>query len=440
MKRLIYFGILAFVLWTGAGMAQNGPLRIEITDGVIEPLTFAVPMFEAENIEAATIATEMSRIVATDLSSSGLFREVPPSRFIAQRSSFAEPVRYPDWRAINTQALVTAAVKTTSFGRLTVKFRIFDIYSGVQLGSGMQLSGSTKAVRRMAHKVADQVYARITGEGPYFDSKIVFVSESGPKDQRLKRLAIMDYDGENLQFLTGNENTVLAPRVSNDGKQVLYTSWETGFPQIYQLNVRSAARKRLPTPDNGMAFSPRFSPDAKRVVYSFEQGGNTDIYMMELSSARSARMTSSPSIDTAPSFSPDGRSIVFESDRSGTQQLYVMSVAGGTPKRISFGNGRYGTPVWSPRGDLIAFTKQSNGRFGIGVMRTDGSEERLLSASFLDEGPSWSPNGRVIMFTRETQGPKGAPSLYSVDISGRNLRALNLRSPASDPSWGPVLP
>jgi len=202
MKRLIYFGVLAFGLWTGAGMAQNGPLRIEITDGVIEPLTFAVPMFEAENIEAVTIATEMSRIVATDLSSSGLFREVPPSRFIAQRSSFAEPVRYPDWRAINTQALVTAAVKTTSFGRLTVKFRIFDIYSGVQLGSGMQLSGSTKAVRRMAHKVADQVYARITGEGPYFDSKIVFVSESGPKDQRLKRLAIMDYDGENLQFLT----------------------------------------------------------------------------------------------------------------------------------------------------------------------------------------------------------------------------------------------
>ena len=421
-------------------MAQNGPLRIEITDGVIEPLTFAVPMFEAENIEAVTIATEMSRIVATDLSSSGLFREVPPSRFIAQRSSFAELVRYPDWRAINTQALVTAAVKTNNFGRLTVKFRIFDIYSGVQLGSGMQLSGSTKAVRRMAHKVADQVYARITGEGPYFDSKIVFVSESGPKDQRLKRLAIMDYDGENLQFLTGNENTVLAPRVSQDGKQVLYTSWETGFPQIYLLNVSSAADKRLPTPDNGMAFSPRFSPDAKRVVYSFEQGGNTDIYLLDLASARSARMTSSPSIDTAPSFSPDGRTIVFESDRSGTQQLYVMPVTGGAPKRISFGNGRYGTPVWSPRGDLIAFTKQSNGRFGIGVMRTDGSEERLLSASFLDEGPSWSPNGRVIMFTRETQGPKGAPSLYSVDISGRNLRALNLRSPASDPSWGPVLP
>ena len=438
MMRLIYFGVLAVALWVSGATAQSGPLKIEITDGVIEPLTFAIPVFEAENLEAAAVATEISRIVAADLTSSGLFREIPSNRFISRRTSFGEPVRYPDWRAINTQALVTASVKTNSLGRLTVKFRIFDIFSGVQLGKGMQLKGSTKAVRRMAHKVADQVYERITGEGPYFDSKIVFVSESGPKDNRRKRLAIMEFDGENVQFLTGNENIVLAPRISSDGKQVLYTSWETGFPQIYLLNVGTAGRKRLQTPKNGMGFSPRFSPDSKRIVYSFEQGGNSDIYLMDLATARSARMTSSPSIDTAPSFSSDGRKIVFESDRSGTQQLYIIPVSGGTPKRISFGNGRYGTPVWSPRGDLIAFTKQSNGRFGIGVMRTDGSEERLLSASFLDEGPTWSPNGRVIMFAREDRGPKGAPSLYSVDITGRNLRALNLRAPASDPSWGPV--
>tara|TARA_B110000208_G_scaffold28160_1_gene36826 strand:- start:488 stop:1810 length:1323 start_codon:yes stop_codon:yes gene_type:complete len=440
MMRLIYLGVLAMAVWANTSLAQNGPLKIEINDGVIEPLTFAIPIFEAENLEAAAVATEISRIVAADLISSGLFREIPSNRFISRRTTFAEAVRYPDWRAINTQALMTAAVKTTSSGRLTVKFRIFDIFSGVQLGSGMQLAGNTKAIRRMAHKVADQVYERITGEGPYFDSKIVFVSESGPKDNRRKRLAIMDFDGESVQFLTGNENIVLAPRISNNGKQVLYTSWETGFPQIYLLNVGTAGRKRLPTPKNGMGFSPRFSPDSKRIVYSFERGGNSDIYLMDLATARSARMTSSPSIDTAPSFSSDGRQIVFESDRSGTQQLYIMPVSGGTPKRISFGNGRYGTPVWSPRGDLIAFTKQSNGRFGIGVMRTDGSEERLLSASFLDEGPTWSPNGRVIMFAREDRGPKGAPSLYSVDITGRNLRALNLRAPASDPSWGPVQP
>jgi TolB protein len=438
--RLIWCGLLTLCVWLDTAIAQNAPLRIKITQGVIEPLKFAVPAFEAENLGAKKIAAEISRVVAADLTSSGLFREIPSSRFIAQRKTFEEPVRFPDWRAVNAQALVTAAVTTNGSGKLTVKFRIFDIFSGVQLGQGMQLSGSTQAVRRMAHKVSDQVYERIIGEGPYFDSRIVFVSESGPKDKRLKRLAIMDFDGENMQFLTGNDNIVLAPRISSDGKKVLYTSWETGFPQIYLLDVETGRRKRVNTPGDGVAFSPRFAPDNKRIVFSYERRGNIDIYLMELSSLRSARLTSSPFIDTAPSFSPDGRQIVFESDRSGNQQLYILPVTGGTPKRISFGKGRYGTPVWSPRGDLIAFTKQSNGRFGIGVMRIDGTKERLLSASFLDEGPTWSPNGRVIMFSRQTRGPSGAPSIYSVDITGRNLRSLNLRAPASDPSWGSVLP
>ena len=438
--RAIWLSFLALLLWLNMAAAQDGPLRIKITQGVIEPLKFAIPEFEAENVEAKEIATKISRIVAADLASSGLFREIPSNRFIAQRKTFEEAVRFPDWRAVNAQALVTAAVNTSKSGKLTVKFRIFDIFSGVQLGQGMQLSGRTQAIRRMAHKVADQVYERIIGEGPYFDSRIVFVSESGPKDKRLKRLAIMDFDGENMQFLTGNDNIVLAPRISSDGKQVLYTSWETGFPQIYLLSVETGRRKRVNTPGNGVAFSPRFSPNNERIVFSYERDGNIDIYLMELNSLRSARLTSSPFIDTAPSFSPDGRKIVFESDRSGAQQLYILPVTGGAPKRISFGNGRYGTPVWSPRGDLIAFTKQSNGRFGIGVMRIDGTKERLLSASFLDEGPTWSPNGRVIMFARETRGPSGAPSIYSVDITGRNLRPLNLRAPASDPSWGPVLP
>ena len=438
--RTIWLSFLALLLWLNMAAAQDGPLRIKITQGVIEPLKFAIPEFEAENVEAKEIATKISRIVAADLASSGLFREIPSNRFIAQRKTFEEPVRFPDWRAVNAQALVTAAVNTSRSGKLTVKFRIFDIFSGVQLGQGMQLSGRTQAIRRMAHKVADQVYERIIGEGPYFDSRIVFVSESGPKDKRLKRLAIMDFDGENMQFLTGNDNIVLAPRISSDGKQVLYTSWETGFPQIYLLSLETGRRKRVNTPGNGVAFSPRFSPNNERIVFSYERDGNIDIYLMELNSLRSARLTSSPFIDTAPSFSPDGRKIVFESDRSGAQQLYILPVTGGAPKRISFGNGRYGTPVWSPRGDLIAFTKQSNGRFGIGVMRIDGTKERLLSASFLDEGPTWSPNGRVIMFARETRGPSGAPSIYSVDITGRNLRPLNLRAPASDPSWGPVLP
>jgi TolB protein len=221
---------------------------------------------------------------------------------------------------------------------------------------------------------------------------------------------------------------------------VLYTSYETGVPAIYLLDVASVSRQQVPTAAGEMAFSPRFSPDGSRVVYSISTGGNTDIYMTDLGSGSVTRLTEAPSIETAPSFSPDGSQIVFESDRSGTQQLYVMSASGGEPVRISFGEGRYGTPVWSPRGDLIAFTKQNAGRFHIGVMRTDGSEERLLTASFLDEGPTWAPNGRVLMFTRETQGADGAPSVWSVDVSGRNLRQVPTGGMASDPSWGPLQP
>lgn len=290
----------------------------------------------------------------------------------------------------------------------------------------------------MSHKVADVVYSRITGESGYFDSRVVFVSETGPKNDRKKRLAIMDYDGANVQYLTDSSAIVLAPRFSPTGDRVLYTSYDSGFPRINVLNIGTVQRRVLESAEGTMSFAPRFSPSGQTVVYSLTQGGNTDIYTMDINSGQSVRLTNTPAIETAPSYSPDGSRIVFESDRSGTQQLYIMPATGGEATRISFGDGRYGTPVWSPRGDLVAFTKQNAGRFHIGVMRTDGSEEQLLTASFLDEGPTWAPNGRVIMFSRETQGAGGASSLYSVDISGRNLRPVSTPDGASDPSWSPL--
>ncbi|MEL6837969.1 MAG: Tol-Pal system beta propeller repeat protein TolB [Pseudomonadota bacterium] len=437
MKRILAF-LLVLVLAAPA-LAQNGPLRLTITDGVIEPITFAVPNFEAESPQAQQVASDLSRLVVQDLAGTGLFREVPATAFISQVSSFAQPVAFPDWRAINAQALITGAV-TVSGDQLVVKFRLYDVFSGQELGEGLQFAGTVAGWRRMGHKVADAVYSRITGEGGYFDSRVVFVSESGPKDNRLKRLAIMDYDGANVQFLTDSSSIVLAPRFSPNGDRVLYTSFESGFPRINVLNVANIGRQQLTTAQGEMAFSPRFSRDGRSVIYSLSNGGNTDIYRTDLGSGQHVRLTSAPSIETAPSLSPDGSQIVFESDRSGTQQLYIMSANGGEARRISFGEGRYGTPVWSPRGDLVAFTKQNAGRFHIGVMRTDGSEERLLTSSFLDEGPTWSPNGRVIMFSRETQGAGGTSAMYSVDISGRNLKAVPIQGGASDPSWGPLQP
>lgn len=420
-------------------LAQNGPLRIVIEEGVIEPLPFAAPDFVAESGEAQQYARDISRVIAADLAGTGLFREIPKDAFISQITSFDSPVQYADWKAINAQALVTGAV-SVSGDRLVVKFRLFDVFSEAPLGEGLQFGGTTGAWRRVAHKVADQVYSRITGEGGYFDSRVVYVAETGPKDARQKRLAIMDYDGANVQYLTDATSIVLAPRFSPTGDRILYTSYETGFPRVFLMDVASAGRRALEDQPGTMSFAPRFAPDGRRVVFSLTQGGNTDLYSLNLSTGARQRLTSSPSIETAPSFSPDGSQIVFESDRSGTQQLYIMPAGGGEARRISFGKGRYGTPVWSPRGDLIAFTKQNKGRFHIGVMRTDGSEERLLTSSFLDEGPSWSPNGRVIMFSRETPGAAGSSALYSVDITGRNLRRVPVQGGASDPAWSPLLP
>ncbi|MCE8555710.1 Tol-Pal system protein TolB [Ruegeria pomeroyi] len=437
MMRFLTSLVLGAALLAGAAQAQNQPLRITIDEGIIEPLPYAAPNFVPDSAAAAEYAVEIARVVAADLTGSGLFREIPSSAYISQVTSFDAPVQFADWKAINAQALITGAV-SVSGNRLTVRFRLWDVFAGAELGSGLQFAGTTDGWRRMAHKVADAVYSRITGEGGYFDSRVAFVSESGPKDQRRKRLAIMDYDGANVQYLTDSSSIVLAPRFSPSGDRVLYTSYQGGFPRIHILDVGQVQQRVLQSQDGTMSFAPRFSPDGQTVLFSLAQGGNTDLYAMNIASGQSTRLTSAPSIETAPSYSPDGSRIVFESDRSGTPQLYVMSAAGGEATRISFGQGRYGTPVWSPRGDLIAFTKQSKGRFHIGVMRTDGSEERLLTASFLDEGPTWSPNGRVIMFTRETQGASGRAALYSVDISGRNLRPVRTPDGGSDPSWSPL--
>ncbi|MDF1872236.1 Tol-Pal system beta propeller repeat protein TolB [Vannielia sp.] len=441
MKRLtqLMAGLALALGLSGPLLAQDGPLRIEITEGVIEPLPFAVPTFSAENAAAQELAAQLAQVVADDLSGTGLFRQIPRDAFISGVSDFNAPVQYADWKAINAQALVTGAVSVAEGGRVTVKFRLFDVFSEAPLGEGLQLGGTTTSWRRIAHKVADQVYSRITGEGGYFDSRVVFVSETGPKNARQKRLAVMDYDGANVQYLTDSASIVLAPRFSPNGSRVIYTSYETGFPKVYMMDVGTVQRRILEDQPGTMAFAPRFAPDGNTVVFSLEKGGNTDIYRLTPGGA-ATQLTNSPAIETAPSYAPDGSKIVFESDRSGNQQLYVMGANGGEPTRISFGEGRYGTPVWSPRGDYIAFTKQHQGRFHIGVMRTDGSEERLLTASFLDEGPTWSPNGRVIMFTRVGSGAQGEPALYSVDLTGRNLKRIPTPGPASDPAWSPLLP
>ncbi|SDK53554.1 Tol-Pal system beta propeller repeat protein TolB [Paracoccus chinensis] len=418
---------------------DEGPLRIEITGGQVEAMPIAIAPFFDEG-GAAEMAARIQQVVTADLTGTDLFREIPASAHVARPSGFDDPVAYPDWRAINAEALILGSVAVRD-GQVTARFRLFDVFSGQPLGDGMQFDAPEAGWRRVAHKLADQVYARITGEGPYFDSRVTFVSETGPKDARLKRIGIMDYDGANPLWVTDDSALVVSPRFSPDGSQLLYTSFGNGMPQVMLMDVATVQSRPLKQEAGTMSFAPRFSPDSRWIVYSREKGGNTDIWQMDVATGAERPLTETAAIETSPSYSPDGRQIVFESDQSGTQQIYVMPADGSAePARISFGEGSYGTPAWSPTGDLIAFTKRNGDKFHIGVMRPDGTEEKLLTESFLDEGPTWAPNGRVVMFTRQTPGGDGTPRLHSVDVTGRNMRPLSIEGAASDPDWGPLLP
>lgn len=433
----IFIAIFSLISLVCATSSADAALRVDITRGNAEPLPIALP-----NLAGSDVGDDIIRVVSADLERSGLFRPIAPSSFIEQITAQTTLPRFADWRQINASALVTGTVTEGEGGRIRIAFRLWDIYGEEQI-AGKEYNTFKNNWRRTAHIMADEIYKRITGESGYFDSRVVYVSESGPATKRVKRLAIMDQDGENHKFLTDGQNLVLTPRFSPNSQEILYMSYAGRQPRVYLRDLQSGREESIGNFE-GMSFAPRFSHDGHSIVMSIANGGSTQIYKMDLRSRRMSKLTSNNgAIDTSPSYSPDGGQIVFNSDRGGTQQLYVMDADGSDVKRISYGDGRYGTPVWSPRGDLIAFTKMSGGRFYIGVMRPDGSGERLLTESYLDEGPTWSPNGRVIMFHRQSPssgGQAGRVRLYSVDLTGGNLREQPTPMDASDAAWSPLLP
>ncbi len=436
--RLIraFFAAFAVVLLFSFAAPAHAQLRVDIEEGHLNPMPIAVNDFMGANPAAQQVGQEVATVIRANLERSALFRPIPSSAFIERITAMEVPPRFADWRIIDAQALVVGQVTPLPDGRIRIEFRLWDTFGETSL-TGFQYATTPDNWRRIAHRISDQIYEQLTGERGYFDTRIVFVSESGPRTRRIKRLMIMDQDGANPFFLTGPDAMVLTPRFSPSTQMITYMSFETGAPRVFLYNLETNRREVLGD-FPGMTFSPRFAPDGSRIVFTLDMNGNSEIYTMDMRSRARTRLTNHAAIDTSPSFSPDGSQIVFNSDRGGSPQLYVMNADGSGQRRISFGEGRYSTPVWSPRGDLIAFTRQGGGRFAIGVMRPDGSGERILTESYLDEAPTWSPNGRVIMFFREGRG--AGPRLWSVDLTGRNLREISTQTDASDPAWSPLLP
>jgi len=440
-------GLLAFAeapaqTPTAAPAAASAPLRVDITGGISQPMPIAIPVMptpDARSTPAGStdaLGKQMADVITNDLKNSGLFAPLPAAQL--------RPVTYPQvsapdyaaWLPTGAQALIQGYVQANADGTLTVGCYLYDTFAKTELArEGFVVPPAQW--RRAAHKCADKVYTRLTGEGPYFDSQVMYVSETGPKKNRTKRLAIMDQDGANHRFITNGQSLVLTPRFAPNRQTIVFMSFENDRPRVYVYDVGSG-RKRLVVDQNYMTFAPRFSPDGKWILFSMIVAGNCDIYRVSSSGGQATRLTTSPAIDTGGSYSPDGSRIVFESDRSGGQQLYVMNADGSNQHRISYGGGRYATPVWSPRGDLIAFTHTGSG-FAVGVMGVDGSGARDLTNGWQDEGPTWSPNGRVLMFFRTAQG-SGRADLWSVDLTGVNERRVPTPLDGSDPAWGPLLP
>ncbi len=432
MKKIIL--ILCAICFAFGAKAD---LNIDITGGRSEPMPIAITDFTGPRK-----AADIRQIVQDDLESSGLFRVIDKNAYIQNIGNVNETPDFVNWQAINAQALLSADVEVLEDGRIKISFRLWDVYEG-QSKLARALTLTQNEWRRLGHIIADMVYSRITGEGGYFDTRFVYVAESGNPSKKTKRLAMMDQDGANHHYLTDGKSLVLTPRFAPNMQKIAYMSYDRGKPRVFLMDLSSMETQDLGRFE-GMSFAPRFSPDGQKLLLSQAVRGNSEIFVYDLNTKEKKQLTFHPAIDTSAGFSADGKKIVFNSDRSGTQQLYVMDADGKNVKRISFGSkGSYATPVWSPRGDYIAFTKIQNGTFYIGIMRPDGSAERLITQGFLVEGPAWAPNGRVLSFFKQEPYDEnnnvGKTGIYTIDVTGYNEKYIATPVEASDPAWSPLL-
>ena len=429
LKRLA-FTLLTLLALPYAGHAE---LQITVTEGTFRPIPIAISPFAGAG-ENSTVARNVTQVITDDLQSCGLFQIVNPAAYIQSTQEVMSNPRFEDWKVINTEALAGGLIHDNG-GKLQVDFRLFDIFAAKQL-EGKSMVTDHANWRRVAHQIADAIYEKMTGDKGYFDTRVVYIAESGSEMERKYRLAIMDQDGENHQYLSSGNTRVLTPRVSHDKTKVAYVDFGRNdkTPNLRLYNLTTGRSESLGVV-HGQKMSPRFSPNDDHIILSSAKDGATSLYKMDLGTKQLQKVTNNTStIDVSPCYSPDGSQIVYISDQGGKPQIYIKSTEGGDGTRISFGQGRYDNPIWSPRGDLIGFTRMRGGVFYIGVMRPDGSGERLLDSGYLLEGPTWSPNGREIMYTCQASA-HGKSKICSVDIVGFNKRTVNIPGEGSYPTW-----
>lgn len=447
--RLGLFGVLVLLgaivgLQPSQALAQQDlaskEIELTITGTGARQVPVAVVDFVGQTSQEQDMGMEIARIVRSNLSRAGLLRTIDPKMHPQDSRAALLNMQYPQWQLAGSDNVITGRIKVSQYGRLNVEFFLNDTVRRNQL---MALSFSTMANnwRRVGHVISDEVMKRLTGEDGAFDTRIVYVAESGPKTRRTKQLAIMDQDGGNHRILTGNDLLVTTPRFSPASQEITYVALQGNTWRVFIYNLETGQQEVI-SDFQGTPTAPRFSPKGDRMVLSISFNGNTDLYEVDLTTRRRTRLTNSQGIDTAASYGPGGRRLVFESDRGGSQQLYIKALDTGEVRRISRGQGSYATPVWSPTGEWIAFTKRQGEDFHIGIMRPDGTDERLLTSGFVAESPTWAPNGRLLAYYKQEptqQGDSVQTALYAVDLFTYQERLVMTPNDASDPAWSPRL-
>ena len=394
------------------------------------------PNFAAGTPSDGEVGAGVAQVITNNLKRSGLFAPIDQAAYIEKAINIDAAPQFQNWKTINAQALVTGRMTRQGDGRLKAEFRLWDVNTAQQL-TGQQYFTAPEYWRRIAHIISDQIYERLTGEKGYFDSRVVFVDETGPKERRVKRLALMDQDGANVRYLTRGADLVLTPRFSPSTQEITYMEFGQGDPRVYLFNIETGQREivgnfpghvvlaavlagrpaRYHEPAAGRQFEPVRDGSAFEVDHAPHRYAG-DRYLAVLCARRHAALLRVRPRRKAADLCDAG-------DRRPSATHLLQ-------------DGSYSTPVWSPRGDYIAFTKQGGGQFSIGIIKPDGSGERILTSGYHNEGPTFAPNGRVLMFFRDPGG-SGGPSLFTVDISGRNELKVPTPGFASDPAWSPLL-
>lgn len=456
MKKIISFIYLISLFCFFSIDSARAVVSFKIKGDEIPKSKILIYGFDEANSYVSKDASKIVEQIRENLTSTALFDVISHQDYIKlfnikNKSSFnisrsnLSINTVPDFNkyaSVGIDALLIADVGfNASESKLELKVRLWDILDERQMFGKYYLTGQDR-YKKMSNMISNKVFESITGEkSGHFDSQIAYIAESGNPRKRVKRIALMDFDGGNFRYLTDGEDLVLTPSFSKNPGELFFLRYFKNRPQIFYLDIEKKIISKL-SKIKKTTFAPYAHPqNPNLLLFSIiDSRGASNIYEMNRYSDRITKLTRGRAINTTPSYSPDGKKIIFSSDRSGTEKIYVMNYDGSNTKKISNGRGSYSKPIWSPDGSLIAFTRVSKNRFYIGVMTPDGKNERVITSAYLVEGARWSPNGRYLIYSKKTSpyGKGSIPKIYIMDIVTGYERMLPTPDSegATDPDWG----